>query len=250
MPRPTRARGGTCSTFCPQFLRGRRFFLLLTRRLLVASAISAALLGIILTASAVKLELMHMALHAYDVVFYLTSPATLSFLVQTYPLQMLCLFGAFGLVGFGWYLLHQRDTTRVPRLFSVALLAGLAAFSSHAAAHKDVLYAFQQFEGGFTVTKFLNSWRETIDTMVRGQLFEAAAKTSLPPFRQRSPAHLRKSHRIFSSSMRKAWCRPSIFRSFPTTKPWTGCSGRSTESCIRFASRRTQAARGSPSFRC
>ena len=163
-------------------LAGTAFFLLLTRRLLVASVISAALLSIVLAASAVKLQLMHMALHAYDVVFYLTSAATLVFLVETYPLQMVGLFGAFGLLAFAWWRLHITDGTRIPRLYSAVLLAGLVGFSSYAAARKDVLYAFQQFEGGFTVTKFLNSWRETLDTMARGQLFEAATKANAPPF--------------------------------------------------------------------
>lgn len=156
--------------------------LVVTRRVLVTALVASAAVAIILAASAVKLELMHMALHAYDVVFYLTSAATLSFLVQTYPLEMAQLGGAFLALGVGWYYAHKLDGTRIARAYSIAGLVALIGLTHYASYRKDAMYAFRQFEGGFTLTKFYASWSDALETLLRGQLLEAAPLSNGPPF--------------------------------------------------------------------
>ena len=155
--------------------------MLVTRRILVSTIIVTALAGIIVAASTVKVELMHMAVHAYDVVYYLSSPATLTFLVAKYPLVMAQLFGALGALAAITYLSHRIDETRVPRLYSAVGIVCLALLTAAAAKSKDARAAWRLFEDGLALTKFLGSWPETIDTIWRGQLVEAAAGPSGAP---------------------------------------------------------------------
>jgi hypothetical protein len=58
------------------------------RRILVASVLVNALVGIVATASWAKQQAMDMALHAYDVVFYLSSWATIDYLWNSFRIDV------------------------------------------------------------------------------------------------------------------------------------------------------------------
>ena len=147
---------------------------LLTRRLLVSVVIGAAAVGIIVTASTVKVELMHMAIHAYDIFYYLASPATLLFLVTNFTAEMLLLMGAFLALGVAAYLSHRVDPTRIPRIHTAIALVAIGAITWYAAQSKDARADWRQFEDGAALSKFYGSWPEAIDALWRGQLIEAA----------------------------------------------------------------------------
>ncbi len=158
---------------------------LVTRRLLASTIVSVALAAIIVLAAAVKVELMHMTVHAYDVVYYLSSPATVSYLAANYPKEMIALFGSLGALAAAWFWLHRLDATRAPRAFTATGLVCLAGLTWLAAKSADARADWRMFEGGLALTKFYNSWPETIETILKGQLFEASPETgpAPPPFK-------------------------------------------------------------------
>lgn len=156
---------------------------LVTRRALASTIVSVALAAIVVLTAAVKIELMHMTVHAYDVVYYLSSPATLSYLAANYTLEMAGLFGAFALLGLGWVWLHRVDATRAPRVYTAIGLVCLSGLTWLAAKSADGRADWRMFEGGLALTKFYGSWPETVETLLKGQLFEAAPEGSgAPPF--------------------------------------------------------------------
>jgi phosphoglycerol transferase MdoB-like AlkP superfamily enzyme len=158
------------------------FLTLASRRILFSVAMGAALVGIIVTASNVKRHYIDMVLHAYDVVFYLTSWSTLSFLWVDHKLDLLILFGAFLTTAACGRLVFIYDSSRIPRLWSTgaALLCALIAFWAssvkgdrpHTLFYWDSLY----------LSSFYASWAETADTLWQGQLLEALASQSQPAF--------------------------------------------------------------------
>lgn len=161
--------------------------LLLTRRVLLSTVIVSALVAIIVTATTVKVELMNMTVHAYDVVYYLSSPATVSFLFTKYPWHASALMGALLSLALVSYLLHHVDATRVPRLYSAIGLVCLGVLTYGAALNKDARDDWRQFQDGRALSKFFESWPETIETIWRGQLVEASeGGSSAPLFREPS----------------------------------------------------------------
>ena len=67
---------------------------LLTRRLLFAVGVVAAIVAMIVVAADIKRRFIEMVLHAYDIVFYLTSTATLRFLWVDHKLYLLAIAGS------------------------------------------------------------------------------------------------------------------------------------------------------------
>ncbi len=145
-----------------------------TRRALVAAVLTVAMMAIVVLASGEKIRLMHMAIHAYDIVYYLSSPATLKFLFLNFPLPMLQLFGAFTVLGLAAWATAIIDPTRIARRHSAVALAGLMALTVWTAGVKGSRADMQQFEDDLALSTFYASWSETVETLWRGQLFEAA----------------------------------------------------------------------------
>lgn len=156
--------------------------ILITQRLLLSVAVVSSLVAIIVITSTVKVELMHMAVHAYDLVYYLSSPATLSFLFVKYPWEISALLGALFFLVLGSWLLHRIDATRVPRVYSSLGLVALAGLTYAASENKEARAEWRLFEDGLALSKFYNSWPETIETLWRGQLVEAAPDATGPAF--------------------------------------------------------------------
>ena len=67
---------------------------LLTRRVLFATALMASLIAVLVAAASIKRALMNMVLHAYDLFFYLSSWATVSYLWSDHRRYLLGLAGA------------------------------------------------------------------------------------------------------------------------------------------------------------
>lgn len=168
-----------------------------TRRVLFATAMTASFVALVIGIAKAKLETIGMVLHAYDFVFYLTSWSTLSYLWDGARLHVVALFA--GLVGCGvlCWLAYRFDSTRVSRvrsgaaagLFTLAAVSGAALKGErpHTLFYWEALY----------VSSFFSSWSETLETLWRGQLVEAAPKapgrlfsaaTSCHP--ERKPPHI------------------------------------------------------------
>jgi hypothetical protein len=148
--------------------------LLVSRRLLFSTGLVAGVVVLIIVVSEVKRHYVGMVLHAYDLVFYLTSPDTLLFLWADFRLPLCGLAGIVGaVVALAWWL-YRIDPTRVPLgLASVAIILSVAtaagAVQNRGGRHHTLFYW-----GHHYVSSFYLSWAETIETLWRGQLLEAA----------------------------------------------------------------------------
>ena len=155
---------------------------LITQRVLVAAVLTFAMMAIVVIACAEKVRLMHMAIHAYDIVYYLSSPATLKFLFLNFPGPMIQLFGAFAVLAFAAWASFHIDPTRVARKHAAISCAALIGLVSWSAEVKGGRADMQNFEQDLALSTFYSSWSETAETLWRGQLFEAAPSAGGAPF--------------------------------------------------------------------
>lgn len=156
---------------------------LLTRRLLFATTAVAAMVAIISVAAALKRHVMNMVLHAYDVVFYLSSPATISYLWQDYRFYGVSAVCALMAAAAACWIAYSIDGTRIRRRWSGAVTLVLVACAWIAAnAVGERRHSQFEYEGQY-ISSFYQSWSETIETLWRGHLIEAAAAAQMPPFR-------------------------------------------------------------------
>ena len=84
-------------------------------RILVASVLVNALVGIVATVSWAKQQAMDMALHAYDVVFYLSSWATIDYLWNGFRIHVVALLAAVLATAIAACVAYRLDATRVSR---------------------------------------------------------------------------------------------------------------------------------------
>ena len=156
---------------------------LLTRRLLLAVVVMVAQVVLVSLASWLKLKYMNMVVHAYDLAFYLTSSTTLSFLWQSYRLPMaLTILAMLAAIGAG-VVAYRVDPVRVGRTRAAGVALALSAgVWTTAALTEERRHSLFEYEGMY-LSSFYRSWAETIETLWRGQLLEAAPKASAPPLR-------------------------------------------------------------------
>ena len=154
----------------------------LSRRLLFSSILIFALVALVCLCSLEKKAVMNMALHSYDLVFYVNAE-TIEFLGRLSPLS--CRSGRVAGCGFDRSALTWRfDRLRLSRLTSglalILAVTAAAALQSNATAQGG---AFRMFvDDSSYVSAFYLSWSDTWRTLARGQLVEAAAQTALPDF--------------------------------------------------------------------
>jgi phosphoglycerol transferase MdoB-like AlkP superfamily enzyme len=154
----------------------------LTGRVLVAAVLVPALIAIVDRTSAVKHEAMDMVVHAYDIIFYLGSWSTLSFLWREYWTDLVALAAALVVAVLVGLLAHHADATRVPRRYGFAALLSCIAATAIAADIKGNPRHTQYYWDDLVISSFYSSWAETIETLWRGQLIEAATTPQGPPF--------------------------------------------------------------------
>jgi len=167
-----------------------------SRRILFSATLIALFVATVVIASGIKRHYIEMVLHAYDVVFYLTSWSTIVYLWVDHKSMLLALFGMVALaVGSGLLLWHL-DGTRIPRTVSGAFFAvclAVAIWSSYAKGERrNTLF----FWDNLYVSSFYSSWSETLETLWKGQLLDALKSQPLPPFKlpacvpQAKPPHI------------------------------------------------------------
>jgi hypothetical protein len=160
-----------------------------TRRVLFATVLVAALAGVIVTVASIKRQIMNMVVHAYDLVFYLSSWSTLIYLWadhRRYVVGLACGLLAAGLLG---WIAYRLDGTRIRRAHAAAAIVVFATLASLAASAKGERRHMEFSFAGQYLASFFSSWSETIETLLRGQLIEAAQHASGPPLRLPTTCH-------------------------------------------------------------
>ena len=154
-----------------------------SRRILFSATLIAMLVATIVIASDVKRHYIEMVLHAYDVVFYLTSWSTVVYLWADHKLMLLALIGMVSVASGAGLLLWQFDGTRIPRRISgglFVLCVCLAIWSSYTKGERrNTLFYWDNLY----VSSFYSSWSETLQTLWKGQLLDALKSQPLPPFK-------------------------------------------------------------------
>ena len=147
-------------------------------RVLVASVLVNAIIGIVATVAWAKHRAIDMALHAYDVVFYLSSWSTIGFLWRDFRSYVIALIAALLATAMAAAVAYRFDTKRVRRRTAFVAAVLLTIVSVGAAFVKGERRHTQYYWNGFHISSFYSSWAETIETLWRGQLIEAARSAS------------------------------------------------------------------------
>jgi phosphoglycerol transferase MdoB-like AlkP superfamily enzyme len=157
---------------------------LLTRRALFATLLVACVVALIVGIASAKHAVMNMVAHAYDIVFYLGSWSTVSYLWSDQRRYMIAVVAAATLMALLAWFAYRADGTRVPRRWAAASLAVSIALAFYGAAWKGERRHMQFHFENLYVSSFYASWGETLETLWRGALLEAAprAVASAGPF--------------------------------------------------------------------
>ena len=159
------------------------FVALLSRRPLFASVVTSLLVTSIFLLSLAKKSLMSMALHSYDVIFYVNA-ATLEFLWTDYRRYVVGALISFVVAGMLAALAWRFDATRCSRvaLAVILCLAGAAVIwlEPFASARRGAFDMFDEHHA--FVSSFYLSWRETFGALARRQFMDAAAHADMPNF--------------------------------------------------------------------
>jgi phosphoglycerol transferase MdoB-like AlkP superfamily enzyme len=155
---------------------------LLTRRLLLAVVLTVAQVALITTISSLKLKYMNMVLHAYDITYYLMSSTNLSFLATNYTGSVVAALLLATLAAILGAIVWRMEPARLSRPVAAASLLAFASGATIAGLSvEERRHALFEYEGMY-VSSFYRSWTETIETLMRGQLMEAAAASvAMPP---------------------------------------------------------------------
>src|SRR6516162_1962179 len=158
------------------------WIVLALRRILVASVLVNALVGIVAIVSWAKQQAMDMALHAYDVVFYLSSWATIDYLWNGFRIHVVALMAAVLATAIAAGVAYRLDATRVSRGSALIAVVVLTVAAGIAAAFKAERRHDQYYWDDSHISSFYSSWAETAEILWRGQLIEAANSAPGPHF--------------------------------------------------------------------
>jgi phosphoglycerol transferase MdoB-like AlkP superfamily enzyme len=154
------------------------FVVVLTRRVLFATALMASLIVVLVAAASIKRALMNMVLHAYDLFFYLSSWATVSYLWSDHRRYLLGLAGALLAATCVAWLAYRADTTRIARRWSALAMLFSASLAWYGANAKGERRHMQFYYENLYVSSFYASWGETLEALWRGALLEAAPRAA------------------------------------------------------------------------
>ncbi len=155
---------------------------LLTRRVLFGTVVAGGIVATVIGAAKVKLKYMDMLVHAYDLFFYFHSFSTVAYLASAYPWPTFGLFAMLGATALLGLVVYRVDGTRIGRIpaaaaFGLLSLTAWAGLESTGQRRHMHLYYTDRY-----LSTFYGSWPETLRTIWRGQLIEAAPRASGAPF--------------------------------------------------------------------
>lgn len=157
--------------------------LLLTRRVLVSTAVANGLILTSVAVAAAKFNAMGMVLHAYDLVFYLSSWSTISYLWSDFRMLAVGLAVLLSLLLATALVTWRIDTTRVSRWHSAGIMVAAVAVALAGSYWKGERRHTQYYWEDLHLSSFYSSWGETLETILRGQLIESASSAPGPLFR-------------------------------------------------------------------
>jgi hypothetical protein len=152
------------------------------RSTLVASVLVNASIAIVEAVAAAKQETMNVTLHAYDLFVYLSSRGTIDFLWSGFRKYVLALALALLFVIIAGCVAYWFDVNRVRRRSALLATVLLALLSAIAAEVKGDRRHTQAYYDDKHLSSFYSSWAETLQTLWRGQLIEAADSAPGPRF--------------------------------------------------------------------
>jgi phosphoglycerol transferase MdoB-like AlkP superfamily enzyme len=150
----------------------------ISRRVLFSLVLTAAVIATIAAAASVKRATMNMVVHAYDLFFYLSSWSTISYLWSDQRRYVVGLVCALLATAFAARLAYHADGIRVGRAWSALAAALFIAVAWYGAQAKGERRHMQFYYENLYVSSFYASWAETLETLWRGTLLEAAPKTA------------------------------------------------------------------------
>ena len=154
------------------------FVALLTRRILFSTVVIASIVGAIVAAASIKQAVMNMVVHAYDFFFYLSSWSTVSYLWSDQRRYFLTSIAALIAAAIMGALAYRADSTRVPRSWSALALVLFVGLSWYGAYAKGERRHMQFYYENLYVSSFYASWGETLETLWRGAIMEAAPRAA------------------------------------------------------------------------
>jgi hypothetical protein len=155
----------------------------ISRRLLFSIAVVGALIAMIVIAADVKRRYIAMVLHAYDVVFYLTSLSTLRFLWVDHMTYLLAIVFSFAATAAMGAYLYKADPLRISRMVSGLLTITCALIGLWASYAKGERRNTLFYWDNLYISSFYSSWSETLETLWKGQLLDALAQQHQPLFK-------------------------------------------------------------------
>ncbi len=155
---------------------------LATRRVLFAAVLMTALVVIVNGVSSAKVNTMGMVLHAYDIVFYLGSWSTITYLWFATPGYVAAFAAAMTLLLVLGVISWRADGWPARRMPMAAITALALVTAGYMGLTKPDRRHTQFYWNALYVTSFYASWAETLETLWRGHIVESARASNAPPF--------------------------------------------------------------------
>ncbi len=156
---------------------------LVTRRALLGAVAAALLVVLICLIASTKLAMIGMVLHAYDVVFYLGSWSTVTYLWFAARSYVIVFVLGLALIAVLARIVWQIDGSRVRALHAAGVAILCFAVGAFAGVTKPDRRHTQFYWNALYVSSFYSSWAETAESLWRGTLIESAsAGTNMVPF--------------------------------------------------------------------
>ncbi len=153
-----------------------------SRRALFSALTVGLIVCLINGISSAKQKMLGMVLHAYDIIFYLGSWSTITYLWSGARGYVVALVVALVLAAALAALTWRIDGTRVSRWSAGLVLVLSIAVATATGLTKPDRRQTQFYWNALYVSSFYSSWAETIETLWRGQLIESATAATAPPF--------------------------------------------------------------------
>ena len=153
-----------------------------SRRALFSAASVTIIVVLIHGISSVKQKMLGMVLHAYDIIFYLGSWSTITYLWSGARSYMVVFLLAVTVAVALAFLTWRIDSTRVSRWSAGLVLVLSIAVATATGLTKPDRRQTQFYWNALYVSSFYSSWAETVETLWRGQLIESATAATAPPF--------------------------------------------------------------------
>jgi hypothetical protein len=160
--------------------------LLATRRVLVATVLLAALVTLLRAVAVLAQEPTGVVLHTYDVAAFVRTGSAFAGLWRDDPLYAVGLLVSPAITGILGWIAWQLDSTRLPRVHGLATVAGFLLLAGVGALTKDITRHTAFYYEDRYLSFWLSSWPDTIRTLWRGSLIEAARGVPPAPAMQAS----------------------------------------------------------------